>query len=148
MSIQLSGRYWRRIYTNSFAARTVPGTTSFSPIADKTLPIVVDSHVLAVGVDSRSAKSTWRLGFWLSQLLKIEGAGYAEHQSTAIVLGLTLVRFELLTPTYQLKAKFPKWHKDLNVSIWKYTGNQTDPFEAVGLTLSRIESKIDLTNRG
>ena len=82
-----------------------------------------------------------------SQVVQVQGAGFAEYNSTPIILGLTLVKFEPITTSYKLKAKFPHWHKDLSISIWKYRGNTSAHADDISLRLARIEQKIDYTAR-
>lgn len=144
--LNLDARYWQRIYTTGVVARTL-NNKIIAPISERTLRVTINSYILAVGVSSTSAKPTWKLGFWLSQVIQVQGAGFAEYNPTPIILGLTLVKFEPLTTAYQLKARFPSWHKDLSISIWKYRGLTSDPLDDISLRLARIEQKIDYASR-
>lgn len=142
----LDARYWQRIYITNCVARIINNKV-VAPIPSQMFRTNINSHILAVGASSNSAKPTWKLGCWLSQVVQIQGAGFAECNSTPIILGLTLVKFESLFTTYQLKARFPNWHKDLSISIWKYKGENAEPLNDISLRLARIEQKIDYTSR-
>lgn len=137
--------YWLEVYETTLMAQSiVPGY--HSPIPQHQIPVSFDRHTLAVGASSSKTKPTWNLGFWLSMVINIAGVGNANAIQKPIPLGLTLVRFPALSPQFKLKAKIPKWHEEMSIKIWAYTGTETDILDLLEETqtsLIQIESKID-----
>lgn len=125
------------------------------------IPILLDKHILAVGVSSSTAKPTWyRSGNLIQVLQQIElddgvifpGSGSPSNTLDAsrrlIVLhSIQLVIFPKVTPTYSLWFQAVPWLKSLNLGIWSYTGAQSDTTEEMvelaRVDLLRIESKVD-----
>ena len=137
--------YWQTVYETTLIAESI--TTGYhSPIPQHQIPIVFDNHTLAVGASSSKTKPTWNLGFWLSMLVNLPGVGNATAVQKAIPLGLNLIRFPVLTPEFKLKAKIPKWHEEMSMKFWIYTGPEADIadlLEKAQTSLDQIELKID-----
>lgn len=138
--------YWEAAYevTLTAAASSVP--THHTPIPQHQIPITFDRHTLLVGASSFRVRPTWRLGFWLSMIVSAAGVGSAVATQRAIPLGLTLVRFPLLSPDFKLKANIPKWHEEMSMKFWKYIGPESDVLNLLqnfSLDLTQIETKID-----
>lgn len=122
---------------------TVPLT--YSPIPPKL--ISVDTNVLLIGTRNTQAKPTWFTAGWVVPRLNFSPSSTSEF--TGLVQGysryklslnkLNLVRFENfdLIP-YAIEISIAKWHKEMLLEIWKYSG-QSDDLEA---QLDRIEEEI------
>lgn len=130
---------WSKVYSKSFTASAIPGTNKFTPISPLRLTHTFDKHILAIGASSFQTRPTWRTGFWLSMYVDVPSIGKAEGYNKSIPLGLSIVIFPVLSPTYNLIITIPKWHKEMTVEIWQYTGSVED----IKSDLDRIEQKID-----
>lgn len=111
----------------------------YIPIPQHSIPIIFDCHTLLVGATSATAKPNWRLGFYLKMLV-VTSAGTAEASNRSIPFGLNLIRFPALSHEFKLKAYIPKWHRQVEMKIWKYTGPELDTLDL----LEQIKSKTDL----
>lgn len=123
---------------------TVP--PSYSPIPPKLISL--DSKVLLIGARNDKAKDTWYTAGWVSPRLNFSPSstsqfgglvqGYSRYKLS--LNRLNLVRFDSfnLTP-YAIELNIAKWHTEMLVEIWKYSGNEDD----VSTVLERIEGKVD-----
>jgi hypothetical protein len=95
------------------------------PIASQLIGTTLDSHYLACGTNSSSAKTTWYLGCWLQPILEANTDDFKSLYLPRIsvpINGATFINVLPYTPTYSLKVYFPKWIKDLELLIYKYIG--------------------------
>lgn len=112
------------------------------------ITVLVDSHTLLIGCQNSSAKSSWYLAGYASSKLLFSPSSTSEFTAavqaySGIKLGLNrlnLVRFKNfdLLP-YLLEVKLARWHKEMLVEIWKYSGTS----DTVEDSLMRIEEKLD-----
>jgi hypothetical protein len=141
---------WDLVLRNIYQATPNPNTRSgFHPIPPVT--VTVDSQVLLIGARNGFAKPHWFLaGMAYSRLFfspssTSEFLGIVQSQS-GIQLGLdrfTLVHFkDFHISPYLLEIRIPKWHEEMLLEIWKYSGAVED----IQSDLSRIEAKIDAIN--
>lgn len=110
----------------------------YKPIPQHQIPITFDRHTLLVGASSSTAKPNWRLGFYLRMLIT-SSVGTAEASNCSIPFGLNLIRFPVLSSQYKLKAYIPKWHREMELKIWKYIGPESDELNL----LEQIKSRTD-----
>lgn len=127
------------------------------PIPAFELGFSFESHILVVRCLSVTAKAHWRFAGNLSQRFQIGTGGVTSPLPlvTARRIGLKLnradlVQFPRLTTDYELLFEPPHWLKDLRLTVWQYTGPESDTteemVEAARVDLIRIESKIDALN--
>lgn len=152
-TLQLSNSAnWEPFWTATFnGVRVTPQTVA--PIGEKLNPILLDKHILAVYVDSNSAKSTWYFAGFLSQRMQLgltvgglpDTNGYTRRK--VWLRKMTLITFPKLTSEYALAFTPPDWFEDVSINVWKYIGPEPLPtqqlIENLQQDLSRIESKID-----
>lgn len=131
--------------------------TVYLPIPAFEIGFSLESHILAVRCLSQTAKAHWRFAGNLSQRFQI-GTGGATSPLPVVTASRTalrlnradLVRFPRLTDVYDLLFEPPYWLKDLRLTIWLYSGSESDTteefIEAARVDLIRIESKIDALN--
>ena len=145
---------WEQIYNTSVVAVTV--TPKFSvPIPEITVPLLLESHILAVYITTEVPEGgNWHFAGFLNQKfqlgLTVGGTPEADELSRRKLWlnRIKLIVFPKLTPTYAISIDVPKWFKNVNLTIWKYTGVDYDSVEQL-LTqdiqprLTTIESKID-----
>lgn len=110
----------------------------YKPIPQHQIPITFSCHTLFVGATSTKAKPNWRLGFYLRMLIA-SSVGTAEASNRPIPFGLNLIRFPVLSSEYKLKAYIPKWHQEMEMKIWQYTGPESDVLNL----LEQIKLKTD-----
>lgn len=125
-----------------------PGFTQ--PIPPITVPFLLENDIIAISVTSDSAPSTWRFA-----------GRVAKKISTGIVVGglpdttvsdrkillldrINLLRFTRLTDTYAIEIEPPFYFKDIALTLWIYTGVDSD---TVSEQLTRIEFAVDEIGR-
>lgn len=140
---------WQQVYDANFTAEPVL-PRGYRPIPNFTIPVEFDSHTLAIGAAAFQTKPTWNLAFWASQKISISGVSQnADCNSTGIVLGVNLITFPVLSETYFLRIRIPRWYKDMSLRVWKYTGvthNTNDLIGDLQALTARIEAKLDQIN--
>lgn len=151
LSLQSQG-VWNQVFDEHRDAIVVQ--TAHTPIPAFEIGFLFESHILAVRCLSTSAKRHWRFAGLLSQQFQMGTGGTASplpvvtarsHRSR---LNRTeLILFPRLTSTYQLVFEPAYWHKHIRLTIWEYTGPESNTTEELIQTLKidlvRIESKID-----
>ncbi|MBE9191405.1 hypothetical protein IQ230_13825 [Gloeocapsopsis crepidinum LEGE 06123] len=124
---------------------------------DQFIPIppittVVDSSIIMIGAKNSLAKPSWYLAGSVSSQLLItpssttEFVSVVENSRKRIGLNrLNLFRFNNYnTSQVLIEINLARWHKQMYLEVWKYSGSIGD-LEA---GLARIESKIDTLNSG
>jgi hypothetical protein len=115
--------------------------------------LVVDSHVLVIGVATANSLPTWFTGGWATQFLSFV-PGVGSDFPVAIVasrqrlrLGsLNLLIFPDLSSQWTLEVTFPEWFVTASLEIWRYDGADTSSLDQLALAaeqLDRIESRLD-----
>lgn len=141
---------WVQVYDTTLFADLVLGQTGkYYPIPNHSIPGNFEGRTLAVGSSSTKAKPTWNLGFYLAQVINVPGVGNAEARSIPIRLGLNLVRFPPLSAQFRLKARIPRWHQEMSITIWQYVSVESDVLDRLTNlepTVTRIEEKVDEIN--
>lgn len=143
---------WQDIYSREFQAQIISDKAHI-PIPEVTIPILLDRHILAIYANSMTAKRSWDTAGYLKQKISLGlitgGAPDAEviHSRRIGLRRITLVTFPKLTTEYGLGFNAPFWLRDINLTIWKYVGAESDSTEdliqRVRDDLVRIEFKID-----
>ncbi len=108
-------------------------------VVNRLLPrtyLIQNSHVVIVGIDSQSARSTWNTGGWARMIIP-----FAPSSTTVFVAAvnadrkwlrlrnLNLVVFPKITDSWILEISFPYWFDDVLVEIWRYDGRDVDQFQ-------------------
>lgn len=145
------GAEWLQVYDSTLTAEPITGLENrYRPIPHHVIPFDFYSYTLAIGASSSKAKPTWNLAFYLGMMIDIPSVGNAETEATAIRLGLSLVRFPPLAAPYKLKARIPRWHSEMSMTIWRYLGNEPDVLSLVNhidFRTKEIDRKIDSIER-
>lgn len=142
---------WTDVWSNSFTA-AASSVFDFEPIPEVTVPVLFDSHIVAVYVGSTTAKPTWNFGGLLTQRISLGltvGGGTDADVISKRKLWLrsnTLFLFPHLTPEYALRIVVPKWFSQVSFVVWVYTGPVGDTTEelikTVQLTANEINAKL------
>ena len=147
------GSLWPRVYNQQFYAEQET-VTRFRPIPPVNVPVLFNSHTIAVATDSQEALSHWWLGIRLKMRIAIPGSEFDEIEAAEVRCQVNrgqLIRFPPLAPQYTLRIEFPWWHSEMRVTVWEFQGEQRDSTEvlvqdlgdAIRVDLARIEAKIN-----
>jgi hypothetical protein len=139
---------WSLVVRQTYTAAqisTVP--PKFQPIPPKL--IGVEQKILLIGTRNDQAKDTWYTAGWVSSRLNFSPSNNSSFSglvqgSTKYRLSLNklnLVKFNNYDQVpYVLEINIARWHTQLLVEIWQYSGT-TDDIEN---SLARIEEKLDM----
>lgn len=141
---------WDLVLRRTYYAKPITEDfKSFIPIP--TITATVDSHILLIGAKNPQAKPSWFLAGYAGSRLLFSPSSTSEFTAAVqsyprVKLGLdrlTLVKFtnfDLLP--YLLEINVARWHKEMFLEVWKYSGKVDD----VDATVARIEEKLDTTS--
>jgi hypothetical protein len=144
---------WLQVYDELREVERV-SSIAYKPLPPFAIPFLFDKRILSVKVISLTAKPYWRYAGTLTQSFQIGSGGtntllpVADFSRKKLNLNRTeLVIFPQYTSNYELVFKAPYWLLDLRLTIWEYTGPESDSTEQlVSLTredLARVEAKVD-----
>ena len=143
---------WVGFYQGSFETQRSPGNTTVIPIPEIIIPGSLSNHILAVSASSNTAKPHWRFAGFLNQRIELGLAAVGSPDTDAAkhkawLDRLTLVIFPRLTPTYSLSFETPKWIQDIDLTIFKYVGPESDSTDnlvnqIINVELPRLESEM------
>ncbi|MDZ8056600.1 MAG: hypothetical protein RMX63_34855 [Aulosira sp. ZfuCHP01] len=145
---------WEQLYSTSVNAVSIGAGYLFTPIPPITVPVLIESHIIAISITSANAKDTWHFGGLLSQKINLgitvgglpDADGVQKHK--LYLDRLTLLILPKLTSTYSVEVEPPKWFNQISVILWQYIGPESDTTEDLineikNVDLPRIEAKID-----
>lgn len=139
---------WIDLWTGSYVSG--PSITqAVEPIPPVTVPFLLDSHIVAVYVESLTAKPTWNFGGLLDQQISIGltvGGGVDASLSSKRKLWLdsnTLFILPKLTPEYAIRFIVPKWFTQITFILWVYIGPEGDTTEELIKTLQATANEIN-----
>lgn len=139
---------WDLVRRQTYTANVISDNV-FIPIS--TIAIVAESHTMMVGFRNSQAKPTWRFAATLEMRLLTLPSSTSEFQASVSAFSkgcklneLTIIKF----PNYGLlpflvEIKVAKWHKEMFVEAWKYSGDEVDIATQSLEILNRIELKIN-----
>lgn len=109
---------WETIYSGQHSA-----SEANERIGRILIPGTFSQHIIRAYATSLAAKPSWWLGGTLTQIL---GSGNSEPDFEGskwqIPLNrITLIRLPELTAEYRLKFEPSRWHREIRISIEKYT---------------------------
>jgi len=131
---------WQLLFSSSYEAivfTTDEGAYVAAPIPDIEVPVILDKFILAVRITtSVPPKSDWNFAGKVKQKLftgiTIDGQDATRVKTQPLFLNqLNLVMFEKISASYSISIKVPKWFTNAVVSIWQYTGVDSDSVEVV-----------------
>lgn len=142
-----NGDNWEPVWAYSATSEPVPGRPGYTfPIDPIECPIVFDRHIIAIAINSPSAKPGRRYaGKAVRQIVTglTVGANFdatISDRRSLFLRQINVCQFQRLTPTYGLIFE-PYWRlDDLEIQIFKYTGIESDETSE---TLLRIEDGIE-----
>lgn len=110
----------------------------FLPIPPQEIEII-NSRLLAVGVATVQARSTWKFGGRASQSYEFSFEYTSNFRRLPVLIEtkplrlycMNLLVFERKLPTYTLVLDFPSWFRDVEYEVWKYDGQDSDLYEQI-----------------
>jgi hypothetical protein len=145
---------WEQIYNTSVAAVNITPDTHV-PIAEITVPFLIDTHVLAVYITTDVPEGReWFFAGYLNQKfelgLTVGGTPEADELSRRklSINRIKLIILPKITANYAISFSVPKWFKSVQITVWQYIGTDYDSIEQtinqdIQPALARIESKVD-----
>jgi hypothetical protein len=149
---------WEQIYTHSQVAVQITPTVH-APIPEITVPLLIESHVLAVYLTTEIPEGrNWNFAGFLHQRfeLGLTVGGMPEADDLSLrklwLNRIKLIIFPKLTVGYSIAFNVPKWFKSVQLIVWEYTGTDSDSTEDLveqikNVDLPRIEAKVDSINQ-
>jgi hypothetical protein len=125
---------WELAYSETATAQPAPGTGDrYFPIPEIEVPILLYSQVIAVFCQSSQAPPRWRLGGLMNLKIAtgiLTGSAvdtYPFEKKRIWLNRITLFTLPVLTPEYALSFDIPYWLRQIQISVYQYTGPITDP---------------------
>jgi hypothetical protein len=125
---------WDLAYSETVTAQGVPGASDrYLPIQEIEVPILLYSQVIAVFCQSSQASPRWRLGGLMNLKIAtgiLTGSAvdtYPFEKKRIWLNQITLFTLPVLTPEYALSFDIPYWLRDIQISVFQYTGPIVDP---------------------
>lgn len=135
---------WEQVWAGTVEAPII--TSSYYPIPEKYVPLLLQKHILAVSVSSENVPAHWRFAGFLNQRIRL-GLLAGGTQDTDVIANRklwlnrnTLLILPKLTPEYSLSFNIPYWFSNMSFGVYEYIGIDTDTLD---VQLNRIEQKID-----
>jgi hypothetical protein len=136
---------WQFIWSGSSASVAL-ANGSRVPMPPIQVPILLENHTIAIVCTSATARPSWKIAGNVGRRIQT-GLGALGVPDTTIVDGRVLrlrspnlIRFEQLTATYVLEISPKFWLTEIDISIFAYTGIDSDTLTE---QLNRIE--LDLS---
>lgn len=137
---------WDLLKRQTYQATNQEVNGSFDPIPAFT--VTCPSNIIAVGAKNTYARPSWQLGSWLFPCLFIAPSSFSEFvnlmQTNRYAVPLNRLALfqmpEYLPKPYLLYFQPPKWHRELLIEVWYYSGVETTTVEQ---KLDEIETKLN-----
>ena len=153
--VQFNPNNWELIYNYSATAGQA-GENSYIPIPPISIPVFLESDIIAVYVSATAPPGRiWDFGGNIEQRfisgLTVGGAadiaGIPHRTSNDKV---TVLFFPKISASYSLKYYPPKWFRNVNLTVWQYTGiddteeniQMEEEFGNVNFKLDQINNKL------
>ncbi|MBD2516859.1 hypothetical protein H6G93_17910 [Nostoc sp. FACHB-973] len=143
---------WDLVQRQTYIATPGP-ETSYIPIPP--ISIICDSYLMMFGFRNDEAKSNWRFAARVHMKLLTLPSSTSEFMASVNAFSqgcglreLTLIKFPNLgLLPFVAEIIIPKWHRQMYVEAWKYSGDEVDAnTQSLGFIqsqLNQVESKID-----
>jgi hypothetical protein len=142
---------WNRLWDYSTTAAPVPNKPGYTlEIPPIVVPFQLEGNIIAISAKSTTARPSWRLAGRVAKKIQtgITIGGVPDvtvSDGRKLYLNqINLLRFTPLTATYALEITPVYYLNDISLSLWVYTGVDSD---TVTNQLNRIEFAVDEINR-
>lgn len=142
----------RRTYEAQSDRAEAPRT--YVPIPPIT--VSVDSYTLAIGAKSSKAKASWYLAARVAPQLLITPSTtsnfvafmQSEEPKRIALNRLNLIRFvDFGIKPYVLEINIPRWHTEMYVEVWKYSGIDVSNSDLASLLQDTRQRVINIENK-
>lgn len=144
-----SGDLWLPLYDNNYVERQP--LYQYPRILPFTVPILLETPILAVRIYTQNSKESWFTGGWINQQIDVGSSGISAMQSESFRLPLNVYKllvFPNLSPQYRLHLTPAPWLPDFELTIWQFTGaigsELKELIEVLRVNQTRMEFKIDI----
>jgi hypothetical protein len=139
---------WQLRWQGSFEAER-PSEGYYKPIPAIDVPVLFNSHLVAVLATSYNAPPTYTTAGWVSQQIVsgILTGGRPDAnvtQNLKVYLGrIAILQLPKITSSFGLTYFVPRWFFDINLTFWQYADESIVDEYDIKPTLQRIEQKVD-----
>lgn len=145
---------WESLGSYTAQGAPVPNNpNAYQPIPEFNIPLLIDSPIIALLVESATKKPSWHFAGYVFQKIRLGITVGGVPDSSVLESRVTwfdrisFVMFRRLTPEYSIALKPPFWIKDIKVTVWKYTGiistEELDKITDVQSTVDLIKLRVD-----
>lgn len=124
MSLDLNdAANWELAHESFHTAVPAPGG-GFTPIPPVEINTTFTTPIIAVGAESQQARSWWRKGGDLYQVIDVPGSDFVTIDGSKIFVPINnarVFRFDLEC-TYRLRFEPAWWHPEISLSVYRYIG--------------------------
>ncbi len=131
-----NGSNWQQFWNQQRIAQEVPQTLNrFYPIGIMQPPTTFGASIVKVHAANLDARPSWRLaGNYLVKIFagSIVSGGIPETviKSGKIYLDQAQIIFiPPYSPNFSIEFKIPYWHRKMELTMWEYTGLNTNTIE-------------------
>ncbi|PIG90822.1 hypothetical protein [Gloeocapsopsis sp. IPPAS B-1203] len=112
--------FWQKVYEQSFGDRTLQAySKTHIPLPNFSINYRFNHKTIAIKTTSFNAKSTWRRGVYVYQVLSVGSLRSLVGKIHSTLLGKTnLLVFDEDSSDYYIEISIPKWFLDITVEIW------------------------------
>jgi hypothetical protein len=150
----LNAMEWNLVARRSLQVQSV-SQKAYNPIPPQSF--LLESFVLMIGVRNVEAPNRWYLGAWATMFAPMLPGSTSEFVASVVVtqrkirLGvLNLVVFPKVMAPYLLEVKFPAWHEQILLEVWRYDGQDVDQFyqlDQLQQSADSLSGKLDDLDR-
>ena len=137
------GLEWNLVIRETYQVQRIDDR-SYNPIPPRSL-FIENSSVIMIGLRNSKAEAHWYLGAWLEMRLPLSPSSTTEFMALVTASnrrlrlgGLNLVILPKLMPSCLIELKFPYWHEEMLVEVWRYDGRDVGFLEALSETNALI----------
>lgn len=128
---EFSNRFnWFLIYDQTHNATAVnPVLERFNPIPNIELGYTIDSPIIAVFCANSQAKDNWRYGGRYLAKMRTNLVVNGQSPDSVLKVGkiylnqVEIIQFPPFSSSYSFEVQVPYWHRNFQLKIWEYTGN-------------------------
>ena len=128
---QFNNRFnWLLFHDQTYNATDVnPVLERFKPILPIKLPNTIDSPIMAIFCANSEAQGNWRYGARYLAKMTTTFVINGKQTDTVLKVGklyldqVEIVQLQPVSSSYALEIQVPYWHRQFQLKIWEYTGN-------------------------
>lgn len=139
---------WQLRWQGTFEAER-PREGYYTPIPAVEVPVLFNSHLIAVLATSINAPPSYKTAGWVSQKIAsgILTGGRPDAnvtQNLKVYLGrIAILQLPKITSSFSITYFVPHWIFDINLTFWQYADESIVDEYDVRPALRRIEEKVD-----